>query len=79
MIRVDGHADIKPYLFSPYGNWDLSSQRAVSVVEFLIENTEIPADRLMVAAFGEHKPLVEGEDENAQRQNRRIEFKLVRR
>ena len=33
----------------------------------------------MVAAFGEHKPLVEGEDENAQRQNRRIEFKLVRR
>ena len=79
MIRVDGHADIKPYLFSPYGNWDLSSQRAVSVVEFLIENTDIPADRLMVAAFGEHKPLVEGEDENAQRQNRRIEFKLVRR
>ncbi len=52
MIRVDGHADIKPYLFSPYGNWDLSSQRAVSVVEFLIENTDIPADRLMVAAFG---------------------------
>lgn len=79
MIRVDGHADIKPYLFSPYGNWDLSSQRAVSVVEFLIENTDIPAERLMVAAFGEHKPLVEGEDENAQRQNRRIEFKLVRR
>ena len=79
MIRVDGHADIKPYLFSPYGNWDLSSQRAVSVVEFLIENTDIPADRLMVAAFGEHKPLVEGEDESAQRQNRRIEFKLVRR
>ena len=79
MIRVDGHADIKPYLFSPYGNWDLSSQRAVSVVEFLIENTDIPADQLMVAAFGDHKPLVEGEDENAQRQNRRIEFKLVRR
>ena len=79
MIRVDGHADIKPYLFSPYGNWDLSSQRAVSVVEFLIEKTDIPADRLMVAAFGEHKPLVEGEDESAQRQNRRIEFKLVRR
>ncbi len=79
MIRVDGHADIKPYLFSPYGNWDLSSQRAVSVVEFLIENTDIPASRLMVAAFGEHKPLVEGENENAQRQNRRIEFKLVSR
>lgn len=79
MIRVDGHADIKPYLFSPYGNWELSSERAVSVVEYLIENTSIPADRLMVAAFGEHQPLVEGDDEAAQQQNRRIEFKLVRR
>lgn len=79
MIRVDGHADIKPYLFSPYGNWELSSERAVSVVEYLIENTNIPARRLMVAAFGEHQPLVEGDDETAQRQNRRIEFKLVRR
>ncbi|MGB1159997.1 MAG: OmpA family protein [Alphaproteobacteria bacterium] len=79
MIRVDGHADIKPYLFSPYGNWELSSERAVSVVEYLIENTSIPANRLMVAAFGEHQPLVEGDDEAAQQQNRRIEFKLVRR
>ena len=79
MIRVDGHADIKPYLFSPYGNWELSSERAVSVVEYLIENTGIPANRLMVAAFGEHQPLVEGDDEAAQQQNRRIEFKLVRR
>lgn len=79
MIRVDGHADIKPYLFSPYGNWELSSERAVSVVEYLIENTAIPANRLMVAAFGEHQPLVEGDDESAQQQNRRIEFKLVRR
>ena len=79
MIRVDGHADIKPYLFSPYGNWELSSERAVSVVEYLIENTAIPASRLMVAAFGEHQPLVEGDDEAAQQQNRRIEFKLVRR
>lgn len=79
MIRVDGHADIKPYLFSPYGNWELSSERAVSVVEYLIENTAIPANRLMVAAFGEHQPLVEGDDEAAQQQNRRIEFKLVRR
>lgn len=79
MVRVDGHADIKPYLFSPYGNWELSSERAVSVVEYLIENTNIPASRLMVAAFAEHQPLVEGDDETAQRQNRRIEFKLVRR
>lgn len=79
MIRVDGHADIKPYLFSPFGNWELSSERAVSVVEYLIENTSIPASRLMVAAFAEHQPLVVGEDEAAQRQNRRIEFKLVRR
>ena len=64
---------------SSFGNWELSSERAVSVVEYLIENTDIPASRLMVAAFAEHQPLVEGEDEAAQRQNRRIEFKLVRR
>ena len=78
-VQVNGHADRRPFLLSRFGNWELSSLRAVSVVEFLIEEVGVPADRLIAAGFAEHQPLVEGDDEEAYALNRRIEFRLVAR
>src|SRR5664279_828092 len=38
VLRVDGHTDIRPILNSPVfkSNWELSSARAISVVQYLI-------------------------------------------
>lgn len=80
VLRVDGHTDRRP--LSPdsqySSNWELSTARANTVVEFLIAHG-IPPERLMVAGFGEFHPVDPGDSEEAYRRNRRIEFKLTQR
>ena len=79
VLRVDGHTDVRPISTSQFpSNWELSSARSISVVQFLIEHG-IPPNRLVAAGFGQYQPLDTGEDEIAYRRNRRIEFKLTQR
>ena len=79
VLRVDGHTDVRP-INSPIfkSNWELSSARAISVVQYLISRG-IPAQRLVAAGFAEFQPLDTGNTEDAYRRNRRIELKLTER
>lgn len=78
ILRVDGHTDRVPVgAASPFeSNWDLSTRRAISVVEFLISQG-IPPERLAATGFGEYHPIDPRDDEIAYRRNRRIEFQLT--
>ncbi len=80
VLRVDGHTDKRP--LSGTGrlrdNWDLSTARAISVVQYLISQ-DVPPDRLVAAGFGEFRPLDDADTEDAYRRNRRIELKLTQR
>lgn len=80
ILRVDGHTDERPVTAaSPFeDNWDLSAARAISVVEFLIDEG-VPPERLVAAGFGEYAPIAEGDSEEAYARNRRIELKLTQR
>jgi chemotaxis protein MotB len=80
VLRVDGHTDVRPILNSPIfkSNWELSSARAISVVQYLI-SLGVPAQRLVAAGFAEFQPLDTGNTEDAYRRNRRIELKLTER
>jgi len=79
VLRVDGHTDRLPIHNQRFAsNWDLSTARAVSVVEFLI-GRGVPPARLAAAGFGEFHPLDPRDDEIAYRRNRRIEFKLTQK
>lgn len=78
VLSVDGHTDRVPVgAGSPFAsNWELSTARAISVVEFLIDQG-VPPERLAATGFGEYQPLDPRDDEIAYRRNRRIEFKLT--
>ena len=79
ILRVDGHTDKRPIFTAAFpSNWDLSTARAVSVVNFLVDQG-IPPQRLAATGFGEFQPLDEGNDEIAYRRNRRIEFKFTQK
>ncbi|UZE48419.1 peptidoglycan -binding protein [Rhodopseudomonas sp. P2A-2r] len=80
VMRVDGHTDSRPILNSPLfkSNWELSSARAISVVQYLI-SLGVPAQRLVAAGFAEFQPLDVGTTEDAYKRNRRIELKLTER
>jgi chemotaxis protein MotB len=80
VLRVDGHTDVRPIFNSPIfkSNWELSSARAISVVQYLI-SLGVPAQRLVAAGFAEFQPLDAAANEEAYKRNRRIELKLTER
>src|SRR6266702_8466268 len=80
VLRVDGHTDVRPIFNSPVfkSNWELSSARAISVVQYLV-SLGVPAQRLVAAGFAEFQPLDTAANEDAYRRNRRIELKLTER
>ena len=79
ILQVEGHTDNIPIYNAKFqSNWDLSSARAISVVQFLIKEGVKPS-RLSAAGFGEFQPLDKRRDEISNRRNRRIEIKLTQR
>jgi len=80
VLRVDGHTDPIPLgPNAPFeSNWELSTARALSVVEAFID-MGVPPGRLVAAGFGEHHPIAEGRDRESLARNRRIELKLTSR
>src|SRR6201995_4209667 len=79
VLRVDGHTDVRPINSPIYkSNWDLSSARSISVVQYMI-SLGVPAQRLVAAGFAEFQPLDPGATEEAYKRNRRIELKLTER
>jgi chemotaxis protein MotB len=79
VLRVDGHTDVRP-INSPVfkSNWELSSARAISVVQYLV-SLGVPPQRLVAAGFAEFQPLDTAQTEEAYKRNRRIELKLTER
>jgi chemotaxis protein MotB len=79
VLRVDGHTDVRPTFGVQFKtNWELSSARAISVVQHLI-GRGISPQRLVAAGFGEFQPIDPDRTEEAYGRNRRIELKLTER
>ena len=79
VLQVEGHTDDIPVRAGRFtDNWDLSTERALSVVRFLAERG-LDANRLAAAGYGEFQPLDPSGNETARRRNRRIEIKLTQR
>jgi chemotaxis protein MotB len=77
ILRVDGHTDRRPIQTARFpSNWELSTARAVSVVNYLIAQGIAPV-RLAATGFGEFHPLDDRISQEAYKRNRRIEIKLT--
>ncbi len=77
VLRVDGHTDRRPIHTTRFpSNWELSTARALSVVNYLIAQAIAPK-RLVAAGFGEFRPLDDRHTDEAYARNRRIEIKLT--
>jgi len=79
VLRVDGHTDDAPVVADAQfeDNWELSTERALSVVRYLANELNIPPNRLAANGFGSHQPLNPDKTPAARAQNRRIELKLT--
>ena len=79
IIQVEGHTDKNPINTAQFpSNWELSTARAITVLELLLELGFNP-QHLSAAGYGEFYPISDGESSQDFQQNRRIELKLTSR
>ena len=77
-IMVQGHTDNVPINSSTYkSNWELSTQRAVCVVKYFIENKGLDPTRFSATGYGEYKPLVDNTTSENRAINRRVDILIV--
>ena len=79
VLQVEGHTDDIPVRAGRFAdNWDLSTERALSVVRFLVAQG-LPANKLAATGYGEFQPLDPSDNDEARQRNRRIELKITQR
>jgi chemotaxis protein MotB len=76
-FQVAGHTDNVPIKSPKFrSNWDLSTARAVEVVNFMI-TAGLDAKRLSAAGYAAESPVVANDTPENKAKNRRIEITLV--
>lgn len=76
-IMVEGHTDDVPLTRAGYTNWNLSTDRAVAVVNALVEDHAFDPQRLGAAGFGEHRPVAPNDSPGNRARNRRVDVLIV--
>lgn len=77
-VTISGHTDdipINTYRFR--SNWELSSSRAVSVLQFMVSSGLLDPANLEVNGFADTRPLVPNDSAENRAKNRRIEIKIT--
>lgn len=79
LIEVVGHTDNVPISTSQFrDNMDLSYYRARAVMDFLLENKEIPREQIQTSGRGEDAPIASNETPEGRALNRRVEIRIHR-
>ena len=72
-IRVEGHTDSIPVSNGSFSsNWELSTQRAVSVVKFLANECGIDPRNLSAAGYADSRPVASNDSPEGRALNRRV-------
>lgn len=75
-IKVNGHtAQSKS---SDTNEWELSSGRANSVINFMLSLDCCEPEKFTAAGYGKYRPVSDNDTEEGKRQNRRVEIVFIR-
>jgi len=74
-IRVEGHTDNMPILSGKFSNnWELSSARALEVVQYLNKMSGIDEKKFSALGYGEFRPIATNDTREGRSKNRRVEI-----
>ena len=77
-IVAEGNTDNVPINSAAYrSNWELSTERALSIVRYLIENKNINPNRISLKGYGEFNPIVPNDTPENKAKNRRVDILVV--
>jgi len=77
-VRVEGHTDNVPIRTARYpSNWELSTERASSVIAYLINQYQLPPELLSASGYSEYRPVAPNDTPENRAKNRRVEFVIL--
>ncbi|WP_057871575.1 OmpA/MotB family protein [Liquorilactobacillus ghanensis] len=80
-VVIAGYTDNMPYKTNngPYhSNWELSSARAINVMQYYVNNQTLNESNVSIQAYAENKPRASNSTPAGQAQNRRVEIIIQR-
>ena len=73
-VGIAGYTDNEPIKVSGWkSNWELSVQRALSVLHYLVDQEHVDPSRLSVLGYGEFQPAAPNDSKENKKINRRVE------
>jgi chemotaxis protein MotB len=77
-LRLEGHTDSVPIHTARFpSNWDLSTARAIGMLELLRDQYRVPVERMSVAGFAENAPVDTNSTEEGRAHNRRVDLVVL--
>ncbi len=76
-LLVEGHTDNVPLNRAGYSNWNLSTDRAVAVLQLMIEEHGLPSDRVGAVGYSEYHPLDTNDTRAGRARNRRVDIVVL--
>lgn len=77
-LRLEGHTDAVPIHNSRFrSNWELSSARAIAMMELLHERFGLPTERMSVGGYAENAPVDTNETAEGRAHNRRVDLVVL--
>jgi chemotaxis protein MotB len=77
-IQIEGHTDNVPIHTERFpSNWELSSARALAVLRFFVDRTDMDPRKLSAVGYGEYHPLAPNDTKENKRLNRRVDIVIL--
>lgn len=77
-IRLEGHTDSQPIHDKRFrDNWELSSARALAMLQLLNGPERIARERLAIAGYADTAPITTNETEEGRSRNRRVDIVIL--
>ena len=77
-IQIEGHTDNVPIHTEQFpSNWELSSARALAVLRFFADKTDMDPRKLSAVGYGEYHPLAPNDTKDNKRLNRRVDIVIL--
>lgn len=79
-IKIVGHTDNMPiHNKNFHSNWELSSMRAINVMNFMSESGGVKQEKMSIEAYAEYMPKFDNSTEEGRAKNRRVEIFIARK
>ena len=77
-IEIGGHTATTGEKTNSFFSWELSSERALAVLETLVMKCDLPEAKMSISGFSRYHPVASNDSEESRQLNRRVEITVTR-